>query len=430
MTEQAATSVPSLRERVRTYAFHSKLHFPLAFLLATLAHSTSASATPQVNSVEGSIENGANITVQGSDFGTKRHARPLYYAAFGDGNTGTHPTLSRYQMEIPMHSSKVWGGGEIIASDGSVKFDRSGDGRTGGSVNASAPVLIAPGSTHVLRRWLGGGSFTSVGLRVRGTDIPDEELELEGHRLFTFWRVRLHGHGNDIGIGPGSLKLQRMAKEWPGRNFYPAYTSPSGQINFEYDAWTTGSKFQDASGRDRYLTHMPIAGAWKTFWMEHLEADAGVANGLVRFYADGSRLNTDPVSTNVPMRAAGDAGNKNELIRMVDFWQNVRGGETEGQPWYVFSDTMYIDNSLARVMISDQPTFSRQGVSAQGQWEVQVATEWADRDLKFVLRLGPLQSAEQIYLYVFDHDGNVNANGYSLGTCEKCPKPPPAVMIE
>jgi len=82
------------------------------------------------------------------------------------------------------------------------------------------------------------------------------------------------------------------------------------------------------------------------------------------------------------------------------------------QTFPIQTDDHFIDFTMARVEISDYPTWDE---TAQHHKELQIPTVWSDTGVTANLNLGSFQDGDHIYLYVVDADGAVNADGYDLG---------------
>lgn len=82
---------------------------------------------------------------------------------------------------------------------------------------------------------------------------------------------------------------------------------------------------------------------------------------------------------------------------------------------------IYIDNTLARVEISNSSTWSGSTSS-----EIQIPTSWNSDSIQIEVNQGGLSTLDGAYLYVMDSNGNVNSNGYKLNIT--APKRPADVV--
>jgi hypothetical protein len=75
----------------------------------------------------------------------------------------------------------------------------------------------------------------------------------------------------------------------------------------------------------------------------------------------------------------------------------------------VYVDSLYIDNSFARVEMCDNATWAN-----RAHCEIQPPTVWASGSITATFNQGSFISGSTAYLYVIDSAGNVNTTGYPL----------------
>jgi hypothetical protein len=87
-------------------------------------------------------------------------------------------------------------------------------------------------------------------------------------------------------------------------------------------------------------------------------------------------------------------------------------------------DDIYVQDTRARVEIGNASTWS-----ACTQREIQKPTSWSNGTISFTLNQGTFRSGQQVYLYVVDASGQVNAAGYPMvigsGQVATAPTPTP-----
>lgn len=83
---------------------------------------------------------------------------------------------------------------------------------------------------------------------------------------------------------------------------------------------------------------------------------------------------------------------------------------------------IYASPTQARVELSDSPTWE-----PKAHRELLKIQSWSDTALNVEFNFLGHNPNDDLYIYVFDRDGNVNNNGFPL--CEKCPTPPVGVDI-
>lgn len=107
-------------------------------------------------------------------------------------------------------------------------------------------------------------------------------------------------------------------------------------------------------------------------------------------------------------------------------WYYPRGTNTGvyhlcDNAWRYFDD-MYVDNSLARVMLANDSNYARATVV-----EPQIPSAWNDNSITVMVNLGRLPDSGTAYLFVFDADNNRNPVGYPVsieGGSNPNPNPP------
>ena len=76
---------------------------------------------------------------------------------------------------------------------------------------------------------------------------------------------------------------------------------------------------------------------------------------------------------------------------------------------YTYWDNVYIDTTQARVEIGDAPIYTN-----TSHREIQIPIVWSSNSITITTQLGSFISGQTAYFYVFDANGNVNANGFPV----------------
>lgn len=151
----------------------------------------------------------------------------------------------------------------------------------------------------------------------------------------------------------------------------------------------------------------PMSGVWSKV---EVAAKLTPSNdGFIQLWQDGQQRvayvgPTDKMAGN--LRAVGVGG----FARMV------------GQPnnWRYFTD-IYMDNSLARVVLTNSSTFSQSTIV-----ESQLPVSWADGSITVRANLGRFSNGQSAFLYVIDASGNVSAP-YAVTVSDVAAQPKPAM---
>ena len=152
---------------------------------------------------------------------------------------------------------------------------------------------------------------------------------------------------------------------------------------------------------------------WNNEQLVYESSDVGIQNGRWWFAINNVFTYSDLIISRDSVRPS----------RYSKIFQSqVSNGAQPGS--YVYYDSLYIDDSWHRVLVSPQPTWD-----TAGDVEVQIPVQWTDDHVEFVARVGSLESSEQLYLYVVNSDGQVNTNGFPL-VCAECPTSPDSVGVE
>lgn len=101
---------------------------------------------------------------------------------------------------------------------------------------------------------------------------------------------------------------------------------------------------------------------------------------------------------------------------------------------YIYYDTVYVDDSRHRVIVSDEATW-RETTSAgsAAKREIQVPIRWSDTEIEISVRKGSFPDFSDKYLYVIKADGKpVSTQGFKV--CSNCgtvrPKIPTGFVVQ
>lgn len=321
-----------------------------------LSYAPSLTAAPAVQGISGQIGPKATITIQGTGFGTKTNAKPLYWADF---ENGLNPTaLGRKATWDSVERTPEW------------------------------TTVRAAGGTHSIRWDLGIATTTNNNPGLTLKNISASRLYIYAKRYHT--RVTAN-----------NSKIYRFwySDNWPTNNWYWGAPASGG-----------GLAYANTDVRTLYYT-LPPAGQWNT--EETLYQDStgpGAANGIIAQYLNGVLRSEAGVDHNYILRNGTYPNSYNNFAI-----ENYCDGFPTGS--WVYYDDIYMDDSWARVMIGNAPTFA-----ASTQREIQIPSAWSDTSITVQLNQGALSGFDKAYLYVFDANGNVNSAGYPL--CSNCPSAP------
>ncbi len=350
-------------------------------------------AAPSISLVEGDVVNLRQMIVIGDSFGLKATATPIKFDDFENYNNG-----------------------DFIIGEGSNPHWIN----TGGE--SSFPEVVIT-KAHDGEKSI----FSDFSLNSSDCSFTHARLEFpQTTDMYTsYWIYWDTSIGEDI-AGNDFFKLSRFNsdEEYFGTpalkpGFYPDYGIPEGiaEVNkgrLEYQILTTdtdnGEYFMMYSnGSFHNLTH----GSWHRLEMfVRLSTPPGDANsGEYEFFIDGQNIdmhvgwNQDDTITRV-----SDA-EKSFNIFLLEM-SGCRYTE-EARP-LMWQDDVYVDNTRARIEIGNASTWD-----TNTHRELQVSTSWFDSEVKFDLNLGSFSNDDKLYLYIVDHNGEFNLNGYPLTLSEE-----------
>ena len=357
-------------------------------ILILLTIACNAFAAPSISGVSGTITNGQSITISGSGFSTKTTAAPL---------------LSSYDNAT---TSNNWSGGSL-----------GGSWTTSGTISLSQTQQR---STHTQN------SYAVTYDNNSGYDSVRYQRESADDKLYvSFWMYRDNATLNMVtGSGDNAkfLRIYQDSSGTEGDTYYQLVCNSSGDAmslrssgdqTADCDGWTVDytSSLYNA---DRYSSIKFNAAANSTLpkmqnW-EHYEyymdypSTTGNNDATNIIWKDGAT-----VARSIDI-AVNEAGAANE-------WRWVMLGQVSGaySPSYnEYIDQVYIDNTPARVFISDSSTMTMPDIASHHHSEIQVASSWSDSSITFTLNQGSFANGSTVYVYVVDSAGAVNATGEAI----------------
>jgi len=310
-----------------------------------------ASAAPAVNGVSGTPATGQSVRISGSGFGVKSPAAPHLWADFA---TGIDPS--------PLGQKKSW------AAIGNMTWAANEGYNGGGGAKASD----------------GGGNWTL------GTDAAS--WTADGQKSYIYKRTKANFRVTDPSQ---NWKIWRVWSESGKPNIYIA--SNNNRAFVEYvggdDPAFWGEFNTDSTG-------------WVTEEIAMKASTLNTKNGQLTYRVDG----VDRASGSIRTRssAAPDQMTLNYpfhcVLANVDRWGPAWNSQNR-----VWADNVYVDTTWARVMIGDAATFT-----SCRNLDIQIPTQWTEGSVTVVANTPSFSNGARAYLYVFDKDGNVNANGYAV----------------
>lgn len=336
----------------------------VASLVALTVHRTDVAAQstgPVITAVSGTIAQGNTLQIAGSGFGTKSAAAPLKWDNF-EGGSNSAPLTGWFLdandgVNVPTYSNLVTRGNSKMSAR--ANFINGNTSSDFGITSTPLPVIY-------LDAWY---YFDAVAPYARNEKVFRVMPGAPGPGdLYWGFFCETYPHDSIVGADAGStgndsdwLKIgpDDLSRTWSHLQVYLVQSSV-GVADGSAVIWVNGVKQLDESGN--FLTR-----ATSTSWNEIL---------LGNYFAHGGS------GTDCP-NDYGDA--------------------------YAYWDDVYLDTTLAHVEIGDAATYA-----SVRHREIQLPTAWADGSITFKLNQGSFTSFSNLYVYVTDSQGRVNATGMPL----------------
>lgn len=354
---------------------------------------------PVITNVSGDLVHNGEVSILGTGFGSKSPAKPYYWIAYGDGDIQGGPGFSRAQWTDTTY----------------------------GSLSTNKPK--AASSTHTLWADMGGGGGTQLGpddITFPAGGVTEASQDSRFRRMTLFYRIRYNWEVPDnVDLSEYNLKNVRLASRQM-RQWDPSTAGTNGQWNINTNMFY--ARFTNSSSSSA-LVFDQVKDKWITRTLRFEDnSNLNVSDGTIDWFEDGVVKTPNP-GPNKKVRVSFDVDDNEDGPQAIDKvhfeeWAGSGRGQTAGYEAYI--DELYIDDSWARVLITDSPVWNEMTPQKEA---IQIPTQWSDTSISVKVRQGDLPNISSMYLYVFDANGNHNNNGYLIA-CDKCPKPPSQFKCE
>jgi hypothetical protein len=372
--------------------YDNKLTYMLGLMLTVaLLFPSWASATPDITGVKGVVLVGDALDVSGTDFGTKAQAAPIRYDDFEIGTTVGHLIVDDLTWWSRQTSTAQIA---TIAND-NCRPNKTKCGKFVESVDSSDSAIRAD---EIYARQVG---FAKT-----------------GKMYLNFWSY-VDVLGNADGTASSyQIKFIQTAKDWsPGQAvILPTYDfshwqygSPpnSGWYNKTYQAnyWDGGGSSTSVSfPRDAFKTP-----GWYQISIQTDFGTIGSANGSTKMWVSKLGLSGtySLVSTSGVKYVV--ASGYPDYIKFGWYAGSYYPTSSNAFTTTLYYDNIYIDNSFARVEIGDADTYDN-----CTHREIQIPVTWETGHISLKVNPGSFNLNDNVFLYVFDESGVVNAKGYPI----------------
>lgn len=340
-------------------------------LLLFILFVNNAFSAPEVISIAGTLTEDSNISISGSDFGTKSSAAPKKWDNFENGINGN--TL--YSVD---NSWCVYAG-----NDGTCAT-------TGG-------VLYNSSYFH--------GGLLSVGVSITNGESFDSnfyKFTASDEAYVTYWWRTANGGVDDTTI----IKMTRLnsSSTAGGGGVYngDGNTSMGGTYNLAHgDLAELYVAYNDGDTDEAGLNYMstPVVNTWTRVELYKKLSTAGVANGV--FFA--KIYGRDEHIDNAAMTRASGYSFQLDTILL-----GTMDGSDGNHSYEIYIDDIYIDTTRSRVEICNESTWN-----SRSHCEIQIPSAWSTGSIAITVNRGSFGTSDSAYLFVIDSDGNAS-DGYPI----------------
>ena len=335
---------------------------------------------------------GQTITISGSDFGSKSIVEPwiwddLTHSSYQNLNDGDW---------IPT----VQGGSS------SGHYSETGQVTDPDALYGHASGWLAYRDSHPQQRVPGRALYSCEGRYATIFDIGRPHGDTERMYL-DYWF-----YSTSARTGGGGDQFNKIFRISPSTSSYNRYGHTSvypGRLSY-----SAGASSPDNPGEDTrrvYEDIYPVEGEWShiSVWTDGsggLNGIWGDSNGIVKIWTDNIQ------KINITDEGYGIVDFPDDVMGFSFLHAlGIEGGNSpEGHAGFdnLWGD-IYIDNTLARVVIGDAATWDQ-----VSHFELQIPrTTWSDSSIDITANLGSFTAGESLYLFVIDENGNASA-GYPV----------------
>lgn len=328
----------------------SQFVLPLVMALAV----GTAQARPSITNVTGTMDDGSQITISGSSFGSKSKASPLVWDDFESGSNGAKVGTN----SAAVGRWDVGAGSELVeyssAQPHAGRMSSFHDFRKNYNINLSKNLDF---TKLYLDYWM-------------YVDYEDAKS-----RNFKPWR--LYGDNDNMQLNYVWLCNGQLM---------PIGHQPSLNIS----EWS-GSTYSDRK--------------WYHVQLTFKHSDPNVSNGTIRHLINNQVHGYN--SSNVVTRINSRPFNQ---IRIGHYWATTaQEGCQSNSGARIYTDNVYIDTSWARVIIADASTLSN-----AKHTEMLIPTSWNSSQIQATFNSGSFASGSTVYVFVVDENDAASAQGYPV----------------
>lgn len=323
---------------------------------------------PNISGISGAVSDGQSVTISGNSFGTKSQANPTVWDDLEDGVMNTTATIGSWNSinELQINSSNT----RNNFSDYQAFLDFGGSGEKLGNA-------FFTGNNGILSdKWFASYWFKLDNNFDWGTSTyGNGDENLANVKIFRLWN-------------PGSVdeNFVMATQGWGSAVMYSTeyVSNPGGS----FSAWNT---YEADMTKD----------VWHNLQFEYQESSINANDGRIKVWFDGEiKINDSDIKTREDF---------SQLKRpfILGFYDSWNDGNTDND--YFYMDDVYADNNFNRIEICPNETWLN-----KGRCEIQIPTIWNANSITTTINQGSFSNNANVYLYVVDSDGEVNADGFPI----------------
>ena len=364
-----------------------------------------ALATPVITGVSApnGLVNGQQLTITGSGFGAKSPAAPYLWADFEQGNLNPSPLgIDQAWANTPSASGSI--DNMVYSATGGPNNGPYAQGIPQSGSGVSWAFFVHPPPVSSTGAW----AFTWNDLNAKYYIFRKMKKNFVTANTINFKPLRMYSLFSGgvewvWGSWNGSVEADGLQNTPNGMSACYASTYVNGS--------TTGTQTSPT------LTEGPINQWFTDEVVYQVNSCYSCTDGKMQWIVNGQLVGEEPINMGwINWTLVLRDSPTNEDIANLSI-QGVADNDASCPSTNTFGlDDIYVDNTWARVMIGNAPTWAASTVH-----DIEIPTAWSASSITVSLHNDSSPNFNGAYLYVFDSNGNVNANGYPL--CSNCPQP-------
>ncbi|MFA6382923.1 MAG: hypothetical protein WCX17_00670 [Parcubacteria group bacterium] len=362
-----------------------KILFFAIIFCGTFKLAENSLAAPAVTGVSGTVEHGQNITITGTEFGTKSTAAPWKFDDFSGGANGQ--TLNEY--------TNGWSTSITSPLCGDPWPDHN-------CIPVYSNSIIRPNTTMSLL-----SRFPTV---YQGP--YDSQFWITSDEPFSDVYIDYYLYADTDSPYARNMKFFRLLSERYDAHLAPYFDSyyvsyrTSAELTTDNTSANNPGACSTSSGGNGVVKNLPYIADTSNNWI-HVQIlnrlnTPGTADGTMQMWVNG--VNYKDVA-NYCIREADNTDAWKTLGLGKEWYQDTVGDSGSDNYW----SNVYVDKTPARVMLCNNSNFSSATIC-----EPQIPSGWGATSITTAVNIGDLPSTGTAYLFVFDADNNHNATGYPV----------------